>query len=218
MIKAVFIDFYGTIVHEDGAVISKITQEISENGNESDKSKIGSFWWNEFQNMFINSYNDTFKTQRELEYESLVRTIKQFGSSSDAEVLSEMMFDHWRNPPIFAESKEFFKKCPLPIYIVSNIDRCDISEAVSFHGLNPNGIFTSEDARSYKPRAELFQLALSETGMNPHETVHIGDSLSSDIKGASALGINTIWLNRSGRQVPDGITAADDLLDVFKRL
>lgn len=28
MVKAVFVDFYGTIVHEDGAVIQKITQEI----------------------------------------------------------------------------------------------------------------------------------------------------------------------------------------------
>ena len=28
MIKAVFIDFYGTVVHEDGEVIKQVSQEI----------------------------------------------------------------------------------------------------------------------------------------------------------------------------------------------
>lgn len=38
-------------------------------------------------------------------------------------------------PPIFEESKEFFEKSPVPIYIVSNIDRNDILQAIEFHGL-----------------------------------------------------------------------------------
>lgn len=29
-----------------------------------------------------------------------------------------------------------------------------------------------------------------------NEVVHIGDSLNSDVKGAGALGINAIWINR----------------------
>ena len=27
MVKAVFLDFYGTVVHEDGAIIKKVTHE-----------------------------------------------------------------------------------------------------------------------------------------------------------------------------------------------
>ena len=44
MIKAFFVDFYGTIVHEDGEVIKKITQTIVDTGNVEDKGAIGSFW------------------------------------------------------------------------------------------------------------------------------------------------------------------------------
>ena len=47
MVKAVFIDFYGTVVHEDGEVIKKISQEIFDTGNIEDKSEIGAYWWNE---------------------------------------------------------------------------------------------------------------------------------------------------------------------------
>lgn len=214
MIKAVFIDFYGTVVHEDGEVIKKISQEIFDTGKVRNKSEIGSYWWNEFQTAFTAAYGDHFETQRKLEYESLKKTIQYFNSSADAEKLSNLMFEHWVKPPIFEESKQFFEMCPVPIYIVSNIDRDDIFEAIKFHGLKPAGVFTSEDARSYKPRKELFELALKSTGLPAKEVIHIGDSLSSDIQGAASVGINAIWINRSGRQVPDGVNSVKNLLEV----
>lgn len=213
MIKAVFLDFYGTVVHEDGAVIKEITRIIIETGKVDDKSQIGAFWWNEFQTMFMNSYGSAFEKQRTLEYKSLEKTLTRFQSDASAAELSEKMFAHWVKPPIFDESKEFFETCPVPIFIVSNIDTADIMSALQYHGLNPAGVFTSEDAKSYKPRKELFQLALSSVKLGADEVVHIGDSLSSDVKGASALGIHTIWVNRSGREVPVGVTSIANLLE-----
>ena len=165
--------------------------------------------------MFMNAYGETFETQRTLEYKSLEKTLREFKSNANPADLSEMMFAHWIKPPIFDESKEFFETCLVPIYTVSNIDTADIVSALEYHGLKPSGVFTSEDARSYKPRKELFQLALQETGLKGNEVVHIGDSLSSDVKGAGALGINTIWVNRSNREVPAGVTAIGNLLEAF---
>lgn len=192
MIKAIFIDFYGTVVHEDGEVIKQVSQEIFDTGKVNDKSEIGLYWWNEFQTAFTSAYGERFQTQRELEYQSLDKTIQYFNSSADAEALSNLMFEHWVKPPIFEESKQFFEIAPVPIYIVSNIDRDDILQAIKFHGLEPNGVFTSEDAKSYKPRKELFEFALNSTGLSAEQVVHIGDSLSSDVRGASFVGINTI--------------------------
>ena len=47
----------------------------------------------------------------------------------------------------------------------------------------------------------------------PDEVIHIGDSINSDVKGASALGIGTLWLNRFGKAVPEGVTDIKDLLE-----
>jgi FMN phosphatase YigB (HAD superfamily) len=33
--------------------------------------------------------------------------------------------------------------------------------------------------------------------------VHIGDSLTSDVEGAQALGINTVWINRKNKPLHD---------------
>ena len=109
--------------------------------------------------------------------------MEKFASNENIDKLSNYMFEHWVKPPIFEESKKFFEISPLPIYIVSNIDANDVLRAIEFHQLSPSGIFTSEDAKAYKPRKELFELALNNTGLHADEVIHIGDSLSSDVKG-----------------------------------
>lgn len=106
----------------------------------------------------------------------------------------------------------------MPVYIVSNIDREDILSAIQYHKFSVAGVFTSEDARSYKPRPELFQLALAETGLAPHDVVHLGDSLSSDVNGASSQGISTLWLNRNNKPVPAGVCSISTLLEVSDML
>lgn len=211
-------DFYGTVVFEDGEVIEQVTNEILDTGKADNVSEIASYWWREFQNDFMNSYGENFQTQRALEYQSLEKTIRHFNSTADAKRMSDMMFDYWMKPPIFEEAKEFFEQSPVPIYIVSNIDRGDILKAIKYHGLNPEGVFTSEDARSYKPRRELFEMALKKTGLNPDEVIHIGDSLSSDVAGAGSVGIDAILVNRAGKEIPKGVKAVSNLLEALKAL
>lgn len=215
MVKAVFLDFYGTVVHEDGDVIRQITDIIYETGQTADQSEIGSFWWNEFQTMYMNSYGDRFETQRVLEEKSLGNTLKKFHSTADPVKLSRKMFAHWRRPPVFQDALEFFQSCPLPIYIVSNIDTEDIKEAIAFQNLCPAGVFTSEDARSYKPRSELFTYALRNAGLTADQVVHIGDSLGSDVRGAETAGIHAIWLNRAQRVVPEGVVSIGSLPEAY---
>ena len=217
-IKAFFVDFYGTIVHEDGEVIKKITKIICDTGKVEDPSEVDSYWWKDFQTMFMNSYGETFETQRMLEEKSLVHTLERFGSDADAKELSNMMFAHWIKPPIFEDSKPFFENSPLPVYVVSNIDTSDILQAIAYHDLHPAGVFTSEDAKSYKPGKELFELALRSTGLLPEEVIHIGDSVSSDVQGASNAGIRALWLNRFGKSIPEGVEGISGLLETFGRI
>lgn len=218
MVKAFFLDFYGTIVHEDGEVIKKITQIILETGKAGNTSEIAAFWWKAFQEMFTNSYEKSFETQRALEERSLESTIKRFYSNANARELSKLMFEHWMKPPIFEDAKPFFEKSPIPVYIVSNIDTDDIMKAIEYHNIAPTGVFTSEDAKAYKPRKELFELALNRAGLRADEVIHIGDSISSDVKGANAVNIRALWLNRFGKEVPDGVESIVSLLDALERV
>lgn len=47
-----------------------------------------------------------------------------------------------------------------------------------------------------KPRPEIFHAVLEALGTAPEETLHVGDNLSADIAGASAVGMRTVWVTR----------------------
>jgi len=49
-----------------------------------------------------------------------------------------------------------------------------------------------------KPDSRSYQLVLSRLGAKPECTVYVGDSLESDILGANAIAMKTVWLNRRG--------------------
>ena len=205
-VKAVFLDFYGTVVHEDEAVITNICEQIKENTKtEATPSEIGGVWWKKLSGSFIESRGDSFTPQRVLEKASLKYTLTHFSSTLDETELSELMFHHWRNPAIFQDAVEFLSQTEIPVYILSNIDRMDITEAIKLHELSVKEIITSEDVKSYKPRPEMFEYVLKLSGLEPEEVIHVGDSLSSDVAGAKNMGIKSVWVNRSNRKLKGDI-------------
>jgi 2-haloacid dehalogenase/putative hydrolase of the HAD superfamily len=204
-IKAVFLDFYGTLVHEDDDIIPLICEEVRVNADvECSIEEIGRFWWKTFSQMFQGSSGHSFQTQRELGLKSLIETIRTFQSECEASKIIQMQFDHWRKPNIFADTHAFLESVrqEQPIYILSNIDSDDIRAAMEHHGICADGVITSEDVRSYKPRPELFQEALRRYNLQPDEVIHIGDSIVSDVYGAQEAGIDAVWLNRKGKTKP----------------
>lgn len=80
--------------------------------------------------------------------------------------------------------------------------------------------------RHEKPHASIFHSACRLVGCEPHEAVHVGDSLASDIQGGINAGLAaTIWISPLGAAAPkDGprptftIKHVDALLPVLKRL
>jgi 2-haloacid dehalogenase/putative hydrolase of the HAD superfamily len=196
--RAIFLDFYGTVVYEDGEPIRDIVSKLCQD-NTSTKD-ISAHWGQRFSELCNASKGEAFRLQRDLEIRSLQDTIAYFGLQADALELSKPQFDYWCKPPIFDDSLSFFSDCELPIYIVSNIDTADLLSAIKYHGLSPAGIVTSEEARCYKPNRRIFDYALNKFGVSPSAVIHIGDSRTSDILGAKTAGIDAVWLNRKGRK------------------
>lgn len=93
---------------------------------------------------------------------------------------------------------ELSQQVPLGVLTNGNADvrRLAIGEYFShFH--------SSASARSSKPDAQIFYAALDDAGVNPNQSVHIGDNWVDDIQGAAAVGMRTIWVNFSGANAPN---------------
>jgi len=203
MYRGILLDFYGTLVHEDDEIIPVICETIRRHAClPISPSDIGHLWWSSFSALFTRSYGADFLSQREAARRSLVETLDHVGADLDPGALLQRQFDHWIAPPIFPDTKPFLDdlaQSDIPVCIVSNIDRADLELAIAFHGLRFEHIITSDDVRSYKPRPEIFEAALDRLGLAPHEVLHVGDSRTSDVAGAQAMGIPVAWVNRSGK-------------------
>ena len=60
-------------------------------------------------------------------------------------------------------------------------------------------LFISEEVGAIKPTEAFFDKILTAIGANKTECLMIGDSLTSDIKGAALCGIDACWFNPSGK-------------------
>ncbi len=66
-----------------------------------------------------------------------------------------------------------------------------------------------------KPDAAIFHAALDQSGATAEEAVHIGDSVTSDVEGAQAVGIRPVLLDRSGSCTPPrGVPVLRSLSDL----
>ena len=90
--------------------------------------------------------------------------------------------------------------------------------------LGLDGLFdlavTSGDVGAAKPNPAIFLAALSRSGVQASEAVHVGDQLSSDVRGALAVGIRPVLIDRDGnhpryRECPriDSLSELPALLD-----
>ena len=202
--RALLLDFYGTLVHEDIEAVDFICQEVSRNAPTVGPAEVARTWWSSFSALTRASHGPGFRLQRDLARESLTDTVRYHQSAADPGLLLESQFAYWQRPEIYPDTRELLATA-LPVCVVSNIDRADLEAALAHHGLTGRfaHLVTSQDVRAYKPRPEMFTTALGLLGLGPHEVIHIGDSLTSDVTGAASLGIPVTWVNRANRPAPE---------------
>ena len=215
---AIFCDFYGTVVYENGPISYEVIMRVYKSGNAQSPEAVVEYWWSTFRKVLDEHCGENYRLQSELALENFKKMLVHFNSNENAVELCQMMEEHWSNPPIYDDTKSFMENVSLPIYFVTNSDDRYILEAIENHGLKPEGVITSERSKYTKPRPEMFQYALDKFNLHANEVVHIGDSMSGDVEGSTALGIKALWLNRNNEPIPDGVQAVSNLDEARKIL
>jgi YjjG family noncanonical pyrimidine nucleotidase len=82
-------------------------------------------------------------------------------------------------------------------------------------------VIISEEVGSAKPHPEIFETTFARMGHPPKEAVlMVGDSLSSDIRGGLAYGLDSCWYNPAGQPHPADLAITyeigrlDELLEI----
>ena len=218
MIKAVFIDYTGTITREDGAVSMEVVKRCYGNRAARSPQEALTYWWGNLKKYEEAAYLDDFITEDEIVDQLLEQFEKELNLQDDKKELHALFNEMWSKSPVFDDVKEFFETCPLSVYVVTNNGAEYVQVAMDDNDLHPAGIICGDMARAYKPHRELFEKALEVSGCKAEEVIHVGDSVASDVKGAQSAGIRPILLDRTGTKTVPGVTVIQSLAELTEIL
>ena len=204
MIRGLLLDFYGTVVEDDDAVMALVAAHVAAHAARPvTAAEVAAAWNDEYAAV---AEGTPFRPLRESAALSLATIMARVGCPGDAASL-HARFASRRPPPLRPGTREFLARVAVPVCIVSDADRSDLHTAIAHHGLAFAAVVCSEEVGAYKPAAAMFARALAALGLGSHEVLHVGDSLRSDVAGARAAGIRTVWINRHGRPAVEGASA-----------
>lgn len=132
----------------------------------------------------------------------------------------DLLLPIYDNPSLISgvqEALDSFKE--MTICILSNGTRSMLENGVKETGIDNivNHIFSVDDIGIYKPRKEVYQMALDRLKV-PKDQVVFFSSNQWDVSGASNFGLDAVWVNRN-RDVLEGLPFGNVLeINSFKEL
>lgn len=213
-LDGVFLDFYGTLVGGDRAAVERCCRKvIDELGLSLSAEQLGVEWGRGYFALSETCNNGHFRTLYQIECDSLADTLEPIlGRRIDPRPYVTGLTDWLRNPPVFDETPLVLGELDrrgIATCLVSNADHGDLLAAMTHTGIRTSAVVSSESARSYKPDAGIWRSAFETTGWSPDRVWHVGDSLHSDIGGAKAIGLKTVWVCRDVRISDIGTESPD---------
>lgn len=109
-------------------------------------------------------------------------------------------------PDTVAALRELQKRYKL--VVIANIDDDLFAETRKHLHVEFDGVITAEQARSYKPSLNNFQMALRTLAISPDRLLHAGQSVYHDVVPAQSLRISTVWVNRKSARPGVGAVRA----------
>ncbi len=211
--KAVFFDLGGTllVMRRDRVfrnVLAEAGIEVDLERVHSAYVKVESWWLSTYGNRKLTP-EQTTEAYRDLDAK-VFGDLFPMGTPEETERMSIRARERW---------PELEKEIPLELYpdtiplleklskdgfamaLVSNAPP-DTGKAVDALGL-PHYLKTvviSGVVGYSKPHPEIFRIALRQAGVQPGETIHVGDLYESDVVGARNAGIEGILIDRDGTQ------------------
>lgn len=214
MIKAIFIDYTGTMVKEDEPYTRELLGYFLTHSDLKSPEEALAVVWGQVKEIEAKSFGDAFITNDEKVDRILQYCEEKHNLHGDKSYMHETWRKVWVHAPLFEDVKPFFERSTLPIYVISNDDLCYIEESMRLKDLHPAGIVSADLVKACKPSRVIFEKALEMAGVRAEEAMHIGDSITSDVEPAKLLGITPVYISRNREVGLDGVRVIRSLDEV----
>lgn len=185
-------------------------------------SEINDALWKQFEKGEIEK--DVIKSTRFRKFFEFLGVRKEFDSNEvNNRYLSYLREGSYTIPGAIELCRELTSRGYI-LYIITNGIAATQALRLQKSGLLPyiKDIFVSEEIGFQKPKKEYFDYVFEHTTeKDKSKILLIGDSLSSDIKGAQNVGLDYIWYNHRKTEIPEDIektAVIEDITELLNRL
>jgi 2-haloacid dehalogenase len=191
--KVLTFDCYGTLIDWETGILTALQPVLRAHGVALDDERV----LEQFGEFEAAAEAGPYMSYREV----LATCVRAFGeayqfapSAAELERFSSSVGD-WPAFPDSAEALAALQRC-FSLAIISNVDDDLFALSNRRLGVKFDHIITAQQARSYKPSPNNFQLALQRIGVPKEQILHVAQSLFHDHAPAKQLGFDTVWVNR----------------------
>jgi putative hydrolase of the HAD superfamily len=176
--------------------------------------------WRE-QNRWPYSHNYQERTNHFVSYCAAV--VRALGLPGDQAELAARLWDVWDTAQeawaLYADTRpclEALASGGLRLGIISNWDKLNLPQTCQQLSIAQyfTVILSSAQANADKPDPAIFRQALEAAGAQPDQSLHVGDSIEADVRGAANCGIKGILLARRGEQATTSCPVIRSLADL----
>lgn len=200
MIKAVFLDYTGTILQQRGADLDEIIQSVVNGSTLHSKEEVIRWWHQTIRRLKGQYYADEYVSYDDL-LTSLTDTARmEIRYKESADKVHESVRNYWMYAPVYDDAREFFDLCVLPVYVLCENRREYVSICLHRNRIHVNGILSSDDVKAYAPHAEFYENALKTADCKADEAVYVSEDYNDCVKGARDVGMHGVLLDRKSMQ------------------
>ncbi|MDZ8187961.1 MAG: haloacid dehalogenase type II [Nostoc sp. ChiSLP02] len=203
--KALTFDCYGTLIDWENGILGTLKPLLAAHNSDLDDDRI--------LELFA-EFEAELEQGEYIKYrEVLRRVVQKFGERIGFEPTAEEInslgdsIQYWLPFPDTVEALTTLKQ-KFKLVIISNVDDDLFAFSAKHLQVEFDEIITAEQAKSYKPSANNFRLAIERINLPLENILHVAVSVYHDIIAAKSLGLSTVWVNRRAGKLGVGATVS----------
>lgn len=195
--KAVFIDYTGTLLKYENSDLDEFYKRFSASTNFKTIEEAKQWWETTLRSLEKEKVGEAFIKEDDLIEEALKLAQQSHRLKEEIQPLHQLHQNYWMYGEFFRDAVTFLSNNTLPVYIITNVGKEYVRINLHRQNFHVNDVFSSEDAKCYKPDTGIFEYALEKTGFKPEEVLVVGDG-EVDILGAMQLNMPCVLVDRKG--------------------
>ncbi len=203
MFRLVLFDGFGTLFDSRG-LWRKASRMVLENVGFNPEELVDEFmliWSEEWNRIVLESSKGYFKSGFDVTVESIINSLLRVGvvNGFDARKLARLAIQIYKDGARLADGADetivWLKSRGIKTGLVTDADLDLARTVIEKFGIDEKMdiVLISDVVRAWKPNPKAVQMALERLGVEPAETLMVGDSLF-DVLAAKSAGVSSAWI------------------------